>query len=145
MTRRSRPSLAPRSARWGLVALVAGGILVASVVDPPLSGVTGSGSPGPIGLDKRLHAAAYGGLAAALAGAVGSRTVERGGPGLPPTLAFALAVALATGYGLGVELLQWTLPYRSFDPADAAANAVGALIGAVGSLAVARRRARSPD
>jgi VanZ family protein len=39
---------------------------------------------------------------------------------------------VAVAYGAGIELVQWTLPARSFDVADGVANAAGAAAGTVG-------------
>lgn len=104
-------------------------ILVASVVDPPSGGASGLGPLGVVGVDKYYHAAAYAALASTVAWARGRSTLR----------ALVLAVLVATGYGFGIELVQSTLPARSFDLVDALANAVGATLGAT-----AWRVARSP-
>jgi VanZ family protein len=46
-----------------------------------------------------------------------------------------VALALIT-LGIALELVQWTLPYRSFEPADMLANAVGVFIGLVLSVSL---------
>lgn len=122
--------LVPRPVRYLGVAVVGGVLFVTSVIDPA---ATGGGPPpyGPFGLvllDKWLHALAYAGLAGALLYAL-ARADPR---------ALAVAVALAAGYGLGIEAVQAVLPERSFDLADAAANAVGAVAAAAGWRAVLR-------
>jgi hypothetical protein len=129
--------LASRSTRYGLVAIVACAILVGSVIDPPSAGPTpaAAGPLGFVGLDKWLHALAYAGFAGTLTYALAPWTIPADGPTRPSsTVAAGLAavVVLAAGYGFGVELVQGTLPVRSFDLADAAANAVGALLATAG-------------
>jgi VanZ family protein len=42
-----------------------------------------------------------------------------------------LAGAAALAFGLFIELVQWPIPYRSFDLRDWAADAVGVAIGLV--------------
>ncbi|MFC5367880.1 VanZ family protein [Salinirubrum litoreum] len=131
--------------RWLAVAgLVTLGLVGASLVPPAL--VFGS-SPdggattevlGPLGLvgaDKWLHGAGYAVLAGTLLPAV-SRT-DRDRSGLRVVL---LAVAVAAGVGLGVELLQWPHPGRTASVADATANLVGAALGAGVAVTVGRRR-----
>ena len=62
-----------------------------------------------------------------------------------------LAGAAALAFGLFIELVQWPIPYRSFDLLDWAADAVGVAIGLVavtawrlwGAAARGRRRAYS--
>jgi hypothetical protein len=51
----------------------------------------------------------------------------------------ARAAVAAAAIALAVELLQWPLPYRSFDPLDLLADAGGIAVAAAG-FAVARRR-----
>lgn len=85
--------------------------LVATAPEPP-------GGPDPL-WDKKLHFAAYGGFAFALAYATvewGSRPVVRAG--------WVLGIALA--FGLAVELVQGTLPMRYYSPVDLLANLIGA-------------------
>lgn len=113
----------PASVRWLAVALVAGVILVASVL-PRSTGVAPPAAPGPVapvGADKWLHALAYAGLAGALlyAQAVTQRS---------PPWALALALAVAVGFGLAVELVQAPLPTRRFELLDVVANGAGAAL-----------------
>jgi VanZ family protein len=114
----------PRWFRWTLVAVVAGGIFYASVLDSPGSGVPSLGPLGIFGMDKWLHALAYAGLSGALAVALAPRAR------LPQVM--ALAVLLAVGYGVGIEFVQAPLPERYFSVADMAANAVGAVVAVLG-------------
>ncbi|WP_254536060.1 VanZ family protein [Halomarina litorea] len=140
MARRVPLPLTPPLVRYGLVGLVAGGILLASVVDPPSTGPTPLGPLGLLPLDKWLHALGYGGLTGALAYAMVPRTVPGDGRPERTVLAgLAVAVAVAAGYGFGIELVQGMLPARSFDVADAAANGTGALLAAGGWRLVAAR------
>jgi VanZ family protein len=127
--------------RWrAAAALVAGCIVVASLLPPAV--VFGPGPPteppGPLGLvgaDKWLHAVGY----AAFAGTVVPGVAGDGDAS--PVRALLFAVGVATGLGLGVELLQWPHPGRTASLVDAAANLVGAAVGA-GVAVVGRRRHR---
>lgn len=147
----SGPGPRTRVLRWlRLLAPVAwaGFVLLASVVEP-------SGGPpaGPIlGIpgDKVLHGLTYATLAAGVA--VGLATPRlRDAAAVPlarpvgprPVRRVALlAVLVATAYGLAIEGVQYPIPYRTFDLLDAAANAVGAVVGAAGWVAgvVVRRQ-----
>jgi VanZ family protein len=108
--------------RHGLALSVALCVLLASVLDPPSS----TSGPTPVvlglGLDKYVHAAAYAGVAGSLAWARRAATPR----------ALLLVALVAVAYGAGIELVQWTLPARSFDVADGVANAAGAAAGTVG-------------
>lgn len=115
-----RVPLLPRPVRLVGAVAVAVAVLAASVA-PPSDGTAALGPFGLVGRDKWLHVAAYGALAAAVAYALPARSRRR----------LALAVGLAAGFGLVVEAIQFGLPYRSFDLADAAVNGVGALLAAV--------------
>jgi VanZ family protein len=119
MSRPALPTL-PRPVRYGLVVAWAGAVLAASLVDPPSGGVPAMGPFGLVGLDKWLHLGAYAGLAALFGYATLARDRQ----------ALAVAVLLAAAYGVGVELLQAPLAARTADPVDAAANALGAVLGA---------------
>ncbi len=126
--------------RWGrrLAPVTwAGFVLVASVSDP------GGGPPAPpvFGLpaDKVLHGLTYATLAASLAVGLATLEPERlPGNALrerPLARVALLAVVVATAYGLAIEGVQFPIPYRTFDLLDAAANAVGAVVGAAGWVA----------
>lgn len=108
-------------ARYALVALVAGVVLVASVVEPG-GGTRTLGPFGLVGADKWSHALAYAGLTGVLAYA----SVEGGRDRL------ALAVGVAIAFGIAIETLQWPIPYRTASIADALADAVGACLLALG-------------
>lgn len=110
-------------AGYALFAFAAAAVLVASVVDPPTGTATAATAPRPLGvpLDKWVHAGTYAVLAVLLCHATRART----------TRAVLLAAAAVAAYGLAVELVQGTLPARSFELADAAANAVGAGVAAL--------------
>lgn len=133
--------------RWGRLLLpvaVAAVVLVASVSEP------GGGPPAPpiFGLpaDKLLHGGTYAAFAGALGvGLVTLETTERRPRrrlGRPLWRVAVLAAVGAVTYGLAMEGLQYPLPYRTFDLLDAAANAVGAAVGATGWLAGALVRRR---
>jgi len=128
---RARVPLLPAVARWLLVAVVAGVILYSSVTRPTaIRRVTGPF--GVLGLDKYLHFLAYAGLATALVYALAGTSTER-----VAVVVFVAAVA----FGLFVELLQLPIAYRTFSLADAATNAAGASVVAVG-WRLARDRVR---
>jgi VanZ family protein len=124
-----RVSRLPAPIRWGLVTLVAGVILYSSLIEPPGAGLAPAGPFGLVGLDKWLHALAYGALAAVLAVALARDALA----------ALVLVVCLAIGYGIGIELVQATVPERSASALDAAADACGALASVAGWRALARR------
>lgn len=109
--------LLPRLARWAGVLVVAAVIFYFSVLDAVKGGEV------PL-WDKQLHFVAYAGLtvAAAYATAVWRRTAPRR----------AVVVLLAVlGYGLGIELIQGTLPGRDYSSVDLLANAIGVALGSV--------------
>lgn len=107
---------APRNARYAAAAVYALGLLLASVIDPAqLPGSTGAG-----GSTAPLHLLGYAVFALVLGYATGRAD--------PWTL--LLAAVVATAYGAGIELLQATLPHRTFATTDAVLNAVGATAGA---------------
>lgn len=95
-------------------------ILVASLVPVPSAGAVTSGAlPAGIGLTTPFHLVGYAVLAALVARTTGG--TRRG---------VLAAVATAAAFGLGVELVQAPVPWRSFAWADAGVNAVGAFVGA---------------
>ncbi|MDS0297740.1 VanZ family protein [Halogeometricum sp. S1BR25-6] len=109
-------------------------VVVASAATPPGDGL---GAAGPLGLgvDKWVHLGAYAVAAYLAAFALRARDVRRVG----------LAALVAVALGGGVELLQATLPARHAGLADAAANAVGAGVGAAAYAAIRRSLASQPD
>jgi hypothetical protein len=122
-----RPATADRR---GAVAFALA-LLVASVI--PVSWVAGDGAAGgtgagalEIGLTDPFHLVGY-----AVLTVLASRALGRGRRGL------LLAAAASVTFGLGIELVQAPIPWRSFAWRDAAVNGVGA-VGAVGFV-----RARS--
>jgi len=110
------------AARWLFVAVVAGGILVGSVVPAPGGGLA---TPGPlgVGLDKWVHAASYAVLSAVLVLALDDG--ER-----PVAVVVVVALVAAVTYGYGMELVQAALPSRDYDLLDLAADGVGAAAAA---------------
>lgn len=124
-----RPA-APASVRWSLVVAIAVVLAVAALVPP--GGVVAE--PGPFGVvtyDLWLHGSAY---------FVFQLTVIYaliGGAGRPTTPPVVTPV-FTVSYGLFVELLQLTVPYRSFSALDLLANAAGVLV-ALGCYVLARR------
>ena len=112
-----------------LASVAVAAAVVASVATPPAGGAGGALVPHA---DKALHALGYAMVAFLLAAAWPARSWR----------ALALVVVAAVALGGGLELVQSTLPARTADVADAAANAAGALAGAAGWwVAAIRRRA----
>ncbi len=105
--------------RWLLVALVAGGILVASLV--PTGGGTTPTLLG-VGLDKWQHLGGYAALAVVLGYAL--RAGDR-----PRTETLVVAFAVTVGYGVLIECLQLPLATRAFSVGDMLADALGAAVG----------------
>lgn len=115
MGRQSVPLL-PSSIRWSGVALLATVVAYGSLTPAPPA----PPDPGPL-WDKKAHFAAYAALG--LATAYATADLDR------RSRASALAVVLAVAaFGLGVEIAQSFVPYRYFDLADAATNALGAAL-----------------
>jgi VanZ family protein len=111
---------------------MAGIFLVSSMPDPgPL--------PGGVS-DKSAHSLAYAGLGVLLLlalaqGRVGGVTRRRA----------ALAVALATAYGVSDEWHQSFVPGRWPEAADVLADAVGAALGVALAVAMARLMGRRQE
>jgi VanZ family protein len=118
--------------RWWRPALVGLALVVAALLPGGAGGPPTAGPLGLVGADKWLHAVGYALFAAVLVPALD--------PDRPARWAVLVAVVAATALGAGLELAQWPVPGRSTSAADAAANAVGALVGAVASVAVSRAR-----
>jgi len=117
--------LVPRSVRWLLVTAVLTAIFVASVVRPPGAGRLVTGPLGVLPLSTWLHGVAYAGLAVVLAYAL-HRSPR------PKWQILPVVFALATAYGVGIELVQSTLAYRSFEMGDILVNAVAAALAVAG-------------
>jgi len=131
-SRRVHLPLAPRSVRWLFVTAVLAAILVSSVVRPPAAARAALGPFGVLPLSTWLHGVGYAGLALVLAYAL--QTSPR-----PDWQILCAVFAFATAYGAGIELLQSTIAYRSFDTADILANAVAAALAVTGWKLLVRR------
>lgn len=118
---------APVRTRWLAVALLAGVILVVSVIPIPES----VPDDGVIPTSVLFHFLGYAALAAALAIALGSRRLRSSISG---------SFAGASGYGVLMEFVQSGLPYRTFSTLDMAVNASGALLATTVALVVALLR-----
>jgi VanZ family protein len=115
-----------RIALWGPVVLVMGLIFFASSLSDP------GAPPGGIS-DKAAHFLIYGGLGGALVRALaGGRPAGMG----PRRILFA--VVLATLYGVTDEIHQYFVPPRTPDILDVAADAGGAVAGAIAIALLAR-------
>ena len=69
-----------------------------------------------VGEDKFAHAASYGLLMIWFSGLYARRY-------------HGIVAVTLLALGLVLELIQWTLPYRFFEPADLLANATGVFVG----------------
>jgi VanZ family protein len=102
----------PPATRYAGVLAVAAGIAYFSLTgDPPAQ---------PSGNDKTLHFVAYATLGLAIAYA--TLDDQR------PLVRAALIIGGAGLYGVGIELVQWSLPERYFGLGDIAANLSGATL-----------------
>jgi len=130
---RLRPGTAGRRTTlwlWLPVVLYMAAIFVESSIEQPPS------PPGPF-TDKHVHALMYGVLCALVVRALA------GGWLAPMTLGTAaLAVAIATLYGVSDEVHQHFVPSRMMDAADVVADATGAVLAALALGIAARRRMR---
>ena len=108
-------------------------VLVTSLLPVPEG--AGEQVPALLGfaLDKWVHAASYGLLAALLAWGRQARDATT----------VAALVTVSVCYGSGVELLQGLVPSRGVSGADFAANAVGAVLAGLAWLATRRLSALS--
>jgi|GEM_PF-510553 len=131
-SRRLHLPLVPRPVRWLLVAVVLVTILAFSVVRPPGTERLVTGPFGVLPLSTWLHGIGYAGLALVLAYAL--RTSPR-----PDWQVLCAVFAFATAYGAGIELLQSTLAYRSFDTMDILVNAAAATLAVTGWKLLVRR------
>jgi len=130
--RRVRLPLVPRTVRWALVGVVLVAILAFSVVPPPGTRRLATGPFGVVPLSTWLHGVGYAGLAVVLAYAL--QTSPR-----PDWQILCAVFAFATAYGAGIELLQSTLAYRTFDTADILVNAGAAALAVTGWKLLVRR------
>lgn len=104
--------------RYGIVVVVAGVILLASVVKPTPDPV----SYGPFGVietDKWRHGIGYAAFTAVFAYAYVA-------PVQTDRRRLLSSVSVVVVFGVGMELVQWRIPYRTLSAVDATANAIGA-------------------
>lgn len=112
--------MSSRSVRWRRVRDSAGILLAASVVPLPVRGRP----PTPFGGDKLLHATAHVWLTRSLAAALDAE-------GVSPPVAAGVAVAVSSGYGVGIERLQEHVPGRRYERGDVRASVVGSAVGSL--------------
>lgn len=117
LRRRLAQSRSGPGGQWLPAGLVAGALLVGSLV--PIPGPM-AGQPSPVPITAPFHLVGYGILAASVAGPL------RSGPGGSPARTATIAVAIAVGYGAFVELLQFVWPYRLGIGRDVLLNTIGA-------------------
>ncbi|MDL5361155.1 VanZ family protein [Halalkalicoccus sp. NIPERK01] len=106
--------------RWTAVAVVAGALLVVSVIPVP-GAVPEEG--GGIPTSVLFHFLGYGTLTATLGLTVLDRSDR--------VQAAVTAPSGSSAYGALMECLQYPIPYRSFSYFDMLVNAAGAMLGAV--------------
>lgn len=110
----------PDRVRWLAVATVATGLFVLSVfATPPPEPIIPSLDLLP--LDKWRHLLGYATLAVTLAYATADWETRS-------LVLFVGVVGVAALYGIGIEVVQATVPHRLFSVADAWANVLGALL-----------------
>jgi hypothetical protein len=157
--RGQRDASSGTSAAWSRPLAAAVGVLVfvASVVPVPTARASGSAEgaagvadgavgvvteavglivgtlPAGVGLTAPFHVVGYAALAALLVPAAGRES---------RVVAVVTAVAAATAFGFGIELVQAPIPWRSFAWSDAAVNAAGATVGGVVSAFIGAVAAR---
>ena len=114
---------------WLAVAVLAVVILVASVI--PVPAATPRTDPtGSIDTTTLLHVAGYATLAAGGVVAVArERWPRRRRPRRVEISAVASIVGLVALFGVGTELLQATIPWRTFAVAEIGLNAASAAVG----------------
>ncbi len=113
---------------WGPALAVMGLIFFASSLSDP------GAPPGNIS-DKGAHFLIYGALGGTLL-----RALAGGRPGAIRPRRILFAVVLATLYGVTDEIHQYFVPPRTPDVMDVAADAIGAVAGAIAFAATARLR-----
>jgi len=100
-----------------LLSIVA--ILIASVV--PLGSGASTKTVYSVGFDKILHCLAFGWIAVLSFAAVRTLGLRTG----------VYAVACVMVFGVAIELVQYPIPYRTFNPVDIFANTCGVILGAL--------------
>jgi len=108
-------------------------IVVTSSLVPGPTDAAGEPTPdvAPPGADLLAHFVGYAAVAFTLGRAIAHR-LPRDGSGEPAALLPLLGVvAVSTGIGAGVEVVQSVVPGRDPSALDAVANAAGAVVGAL--------------
>ena len=120
--------MGPKSRRYRPAIAFALLLLVVSLLPAP---ETGGPTPELLGLalDKWVHAGSYAALTGLLLRGHGRREF----------VAVAALVALAVGYGGGIELLQGLVASRSLSVADMVANTAGAVLSGLAWLTLMTR------
>jgi len=110
----------PRRDNWTPALASATLLLVGSAIPLPDRYNPDTGLYGP---DKLLHLVGHASLVALLGAAVGEDDRHRGHA--------AGAIALSTGLGLVIEVMQDSVPGREFESGDVAAGLIGSVVGLV--------------
>ena len=118
----------PAPTRFSLAGGFAIAVALASMMHAPATPFAQNGPLGLFGFDKWVHVGSYALVAFFLAYALVARTT-----------ATLVAIAVVTVVlGIGVELIQSTIPWRSMETVDVAANTAGT-VGALGLWKVSWR------
>lgn len=116
-----RLPLLPSKIRWFVVGSTLVVIFYFSIITAPGPDRLEFGPFGILPFSTWLHGIAYAGLAITLAYAL-VRSPQ------PNTQILFGVFLVATGYGIGIEVMQLTLPDRTFDEIDVLVNGIGAAI-----------------
>lgn len=117
----SREGTVAAPTRYALTGGFAMAVVVASMMHAPADPFARQGPLGLFGIDKWVHVGSYALFAALLAYAYFAQTA----------LALLTIAATTILFGIGVELVQSTIPWRTMEFADVVANSIGAVIGLV--------------
>ena len=108
----------PLPARFSLVGAFTLAVVIASVMKAPADPFAELGPLGLFGVDKWIHVGSYALLTFLLAYAYLANRVR----------VLVLVATISVLLGVGVELIQGTVPWRTMEFADVLANSVGTVI-----------------
>lgn len=106
-------------ARFSVATSFAIAVVIASMMPAPADPLSNLGPLGLFGVDKWIHLGAYALLAFLGAFVALSRSL----------MILAAITVLTVLFGLGVEVLQGAIAWRTMEAADVLANTVGAVVG----------------
>ena len=109
----------PAPTRFSLAGGFAMAVVLASMMHAPASVFAGTGPFDLVSVDKWIHFGSYAMVGMLIAYATSART-----------LAVFVAIAVVTiCLGIGVELIQSTIPWRTMEAVDVVANTTGTVVG----------------